>query len=70
MDNNLEPINITLHVVGWNKKGVIGFVHGSQMLSYLIPDEDTFEKVKKTYPKIPDKTVQEVNRTRNLHTSL
>lgn len=64
--DNLEPINITLHVVGWNKKGVIGFVHGSQMLSYLLPDSETFEKVKSMYPKITDKTVKEVNRTRNL----
>lgn len=68
MDNNLEPINITLHVVGWNRKGVIGFVHGSQMLSYLIPDEETFEKVKKIYPKITDKTVKGVNRTRKIQT--
>jgi hypothetical protein len=68
MDKPIEPINITLHVIGWNKKGVIGFVHGSQMLSYLFPDEETFERVKKIYPKIADKTVKEINKTRNLQT--
>lgn len=58
-----SPIDITMHVIGWNKKGIIGFMHGGGYLTYLgVPDEETFNKIKKIYPTISDKTLKEVNK--------
>lgn len=59
-----DNMSITMHVIGWNKKGVIGFMQGGGYLTYLgIPKEkEVIENIKKIYPFISDKTLKEVNK--------
>ena len=59
----MEPtVDILMHVIGWNEKGVIGFMDQGTFLNYCNVSDEKFEEIKKIFPYISEETRQNVNK--------
>lgn len=58
-----SAMTVCFHAIGYNKKGVIGFVTGGTKLTYMEMTEENKAMVEKNgLPYILDKLVKETNR--------
>lgn len=62
-------MDISMHLIGWNEKGPIGFEVGGRYLSYLsMPDdEEEMDAIKEQWPYISPEMVRDVNKYQDDH---
>lgn len=64
MDGSDSIVHVCFHAIGYNKKGLIGFVTGGTMLTYMeMVDENKKLVEEKHLPYILDSYVKDTNRT-------
>lgn len=58
----MNCVDVEVHVLGWNEKGLIGFMHGGKYLTYVEgPDNIEEFALQHDIPRIENDMVREVN---------
>ena len=63
MTEEQKSLQIQLHIIGYNKKGLIGFIHGGSILTYIEKPENGDDLIEQMHiPYVTDADVKAVNK--------